>query len=107
MSSTLTPSSYFTFFDLIDLVTPRIGTSYRNKPTIDVTEEEFQRVFDVNVKGIFLGCNAWVSQAIEKKEGGVIINIASVGASRPRPGLVWYNASKGAVANVCFPVHTQ
>lgn len=77
------------------------GTSYTNKPTLDVTEEEFQKVFDVNVKGVYLGCNAWIPQAIEKKEGGVIINIASVGATRPRPGLVWYNASKGAIWNVC------
>lgn len=94
-------------FGKCDVLVNNAGTSYRNKPTIDVTEEEFERVFDVNVKGIFLGCNAWVSQAIEKKEGGVIINIASVGASRPRPGLVWYNASKGAVANVCFKDNTR
>jgi NAD(P)-dependent dehydrogenase (short-subunit alcohol dehydrogenase family) len=52
---------------------------------------------------VYLGCNAWVNQAIERKEGGVIINIASVGATRPRPGLVWYNASKGAVWNVRIP----
>jgi hypothetical protein len=61
-------------------------------------------VFDVNVKGVYLGCNAWVPHAIERKEGGVIINIASVGATRPRPGLVWYNASKGAVWNVCASI---
>ncbi|KAH7125173.1 3-ketoacyl-reductase-like protein [Dendryphion nanum] len=82
-----------------DILVNNAGTSYTNKPTVNVTEEEFQRVFDVNVKGVYLGCNAWVPQAIEKKEGGVIINIASVGATRPRPGLVWYNASKGAVWN--------
>jgi hypothetical protein len=51
---------------------------------------------------VYLGCNAWVQQAIERKEGGVIINIASVGATRPRPGLAWYNASKGAVVTVCI-----
>lgn len=83
-----------------DILVNNAGTSYRNKPTITVTEEEFQKTFDVNVKGVFLGCNAWVQQAIDRKEGGVIINIASVGATRPRPGLVWYNASKGAIWNV-------
>lgn len=77
------------------------GTSYINKPTLEVTEAEFEKVFDVNVKGVFLGCNAFLPQAVERKEGGVILNIASVGATRPRPGLVWYNASKGAVYNVC------
>lgn len=37
---------------------------------------------------------------IEQGKGGSMINISSTGASRPRPGLVWYNASKGAVTNV-------
>lgn len=82
-----------------DILVNNAGTSYTNKPTLEVTEEEFQKVFDVNVKGVYLGCNAWIPQVVERKEGGVIINIASVGATRPRPGLVWYNASKGAVWN--------
>jgi NAD(P)-dependent dehydrogenase (short-subunit alcohol dehydrogenase family) len=97
-------------FGQVDILVNNAGTSYRNKPTVDVTEEEFQKTFDVNVKGVFLGCNAYIPQAIERKQGGVIINIASVGATRPRPGLVWYNASKGAVWNVrilftaCLPI---
>lgn len=83
-----------------DILVNNAGWSYKNKPTAQVTEEEFQRCFDVNVKGVYLGCQAWLKQAVDRKEGGVIINIASVGATRPRPGLVWYNASKGAVWNV-------
>ncbi|KAF2269286.1 3-ketoacyl-reductase-like protein [Lojkania enalia] len=86
-------------FGKVDILVNNAGTSYRNKQTVEVTEEEFQKTFDVNVKGVYLGCNAWIPQAIDRKEGGVIINIASVGATRPRPGLVWYNASKGAVWN--------
>ncbi|KAF1849952.1 oxidoreductase ucpA [Cucurbitaria berberidis CBS 394.84] len=86
-------------FGRCDILVNNAGWSYTNKPTTDVTEEEFERTFDVNVKGVYLGCNAWVQQAMERKEGGVIINIASVGATRPRAGLVWYNASKGAVWN--------
>ena len=86
----------------LDILVNNAGTSYKNKPTVTVTEDEFQKTFDVNVKGVYLGCNAWVPQAIDRKEGGVIINIASVGATRPRPGLVWYNASKGAIWNVCY-----
>jgi NAD(P)-dependent dehydrogenase (short-subunit alcohol dehydrogenase family) len=89
-------------FGRCDILVNNAGTSYKNKPTADVTEEEFQKTFDVNVKGVYLGCNAWTQQAIARKEGGVIINISSVGATRPRPGLVWYNASKGAVSNVRF-----
>jgi NAD(P)-dependent dehydrogenase (short-subunit alcohol dehydrogenase family) len=87
-------------FGRCDILVNNAGWSYTNKPTTTVTEDEFKKVFDVNVKGVYLGCNAWVDQAIERKEGGVIINIASVGATRPRPGLVWYNASKGAIWNV-------
>jgi NAD(P)-dependent dehydrogenase (short-subunit alcohol dehydrogenase family) len=54
----------------------------------------------VNVKSVFLGCNAFTAYGKKQGTGGCIINIASVGAHRPRPGLVWYNASKGAVTNV-------
>lgn len=74
-------------FGKCDILVNNAGTSYKNKPTLTVTEEDFQKTFDVNVKGVFLGCNAWVQQAIDRKEGGVIINIASVSATRPRPGL--------------------
>ncbi|KAL1797421.1 hypothetical protein ACET3X_004027 [Alternaria dauci] len=81
-------------FGRCDILVNNAGWSYTNKPTTTVTEDEFEKVFDVNVKGVYLGCNAWVDQAIERKEGGVIINIASVGATRPRPGL----ATKGLAA---------
>jgi NAD(P)-dependent dehydrogenase (short-subunit alcohol dehydrogenase family) len=70
------------------------------KPTEEVTEEEWQRVFNVNVKAIFLGSQALMTRLIQQGQGGSMINISSTGASRPRPGLVWYNASKGAVSNV-------
>lgn len=63
-------------------------------------EAEFDKVMAVNVKSVFLGSNAFIRQAKKQGTGGAIINIASVGAHRPRPGLVWYNASKGAVTNV-------
>ncbi|XPT00604.1 hypothetical protein M3J09_009755 [Ascochyta lentis] len=86
-------------FGRCDILVNNAGWSYVNKPTVEVTEEEFERVFDVNVKGVYLGCQAWIGQAVDRKEGGVVVNIASVGATRPRPGLVWYNASKGAVWN--------
>lgn len=67
---------------------------------MEVTESEFDRVFNVNVKGIFLGTAAFMPRVIKQGEGGVMLNIASIGAVRPRPGLVWYNASKGAVCTV-------
>ena len=64
-----------------------------------MTEDEFDKVFAVNVKSIYLSVGAAIP-AMKKRGGGSIVNIASIGAMRPRPGLVWYNASKGAVANV-------
>lgn len=54
----------------------------------------------VNVKSVFLGSNAFTTQVKKQGTKGSMINIASVGAHRPRPGLVWYNASKGAITNV-------
>ncbi|KAL3421490.1 short-chain dehydrogenase reductase family [Phlyctema vagabunda] len=83
----------------VDILVNNAGTSYKNKPTLEVTEEEFERVFDVNVKSIFHSTNHFIPQLLEQKNGGSMINIASIGATRPRPGLVWYNASKAAVWN--------
>ena len=70
------------------------------QPTVQVTEEEWERVFNVNVRGIFLANKELMPRLIQQGQGGSMINISSTGASRPRPGLVWYNASKGAVSNV-------
>jgi NAD(P)-dependent dehydrogenase (short-subunit alcohol dehydrogenase family) len=86
-------------FGGLDILVNNAGTSYKNKPTLDVTEEEFDRVMSVNVKSIFWSVQVAVP-AMKKRGGGSVVNIASIGAMRPRPGLVWYNASKGAVANV-------
>ena len=86
-------------FGGLDILVNNAGTSYKNKSTLEVTEAEFDKVMAVNVKSIFLSVPAAVP-ALRKRGGGSIINIASIGAMRPRPGLVWYNASKGAVANV-------
>jgi NAD(P)-dependent dehydrogenase (short-subunit alcohol dehydrogenase family) len=86
-------------FGGLDILVNNAGTSYKNKPTLEVTEDEYDRVFAVNVKSIFLSVAAAIP-ALKNRGGGAIINVASIGAMRPRPGLVWYNASKGAVANV-------
>lgn len=80
----------------IDIVVNNAGTTYRNKPVMEVTEEEFDRLFAVNVKSLFLTTRAVVPQ-MRAKGRGVIINIGSTAGIRPRPGLTWYNASKGAV----------
>lgn len=89
----------------IDCLVNNAGTTYKNKPTLQVTEEEFARCFDVNVKSIFHSTALLVPRLIQQGSG-VVLNVASVGATRPRPGLVWYNASKGAVWNVSPPTCT-
>jgi 3-oxoacyl-[acyl-carrier protein] reductase len=72
------------------------GTTYRNQPLLGIDETEFDRVFRVNVKSIFHFVHALVP-AMRDAGGGVILNIGSTAGIRPRPGLTWYNASKGAV----------
>jgi 3-oxoacyl-[acyl-carrier protein] reductase len=80
----------------VDVVVNNAGYTHRNKPMLEVTEEEFDRIFAVNVRAIFLMTRA-VVPAMRDAGGGVILNIGSTAGVRPRPGLTWYNASKGAV----------
>lgn len=87
-------------FGGVNILVNNAGCTYRNKPTGEVTEEEFERVMSVNVKSIFWSVKVVVPQMQKQGQGGSIINISSSGSVRPRPGLVWYNASKGAVSNV-------
>jgi len=83
-------------FGKLDVVVNNAGWTFRNKPLLDVTEEEFDKAFDINVKSIFLMTNACVP-VMKKQNSGRIINIGSTAGVRPRPGLTWYNATKGAV----------
>src|SRR6202451_4053144 len=83
-------------FGRIDIVVNNAGTTHRNKPLMEVKEEEFDRIFAVNVKSILLTAQAFIAH-MRAHGGGVFINIGSTAALRPRPGLTVYNASKGAV----------
>ena len=83
-----------TFGDL-DIVVNNAGTTHRNQPMLDVSEKDFDRVFAVNVKSLFHSTRNIVPY-FRKAGGGVFITIASTAGVRPRPGLVWYNGSKGA-----------
>jgi 3-oxoacyl-[acyl-carrier protein] reductase len=78
------------------IVVNNAGTTHRNQPMLDVDEATFDRVFNVNVKSIFHVAHA-VVPLMRAKKNGSIINIGSTAGIRPRPGLTWYNASKGAV----------
>ena len=83
-------------FGAPDIVVNNAGTTHRNQPMLDVDEATFDRVFNVNVKSIFHVTRAVVPLMRERRQGS-IINIGSTAGIRPRPGLTWYNASKGAV----------
>jgi 3-oxoacyl-[acyl-carrier protein] reductase len=83
-------------FGRLDILVNNAGITHLNKPLLDITEDEYERTFAVNVKGVFFGCQA-VVPVFRKQGSGVIINIGSTAGLRPRPGLSAYNATKGAV----------
>jgi 3-oxoacyl-[acyl-carrier protein] reductase len=80
----------------LDIVVNNAGWTHRNKPYLEVSEAEFDRVYAVNVKSIYL--SALHAVPVFRKRGrGCFVNIASTAGLRPRPGLTVYNSSKGAV----------
>lgn len=83
-------------FGRLDILVNNAGYTHRNGPMLEVSEEEFDRIYAVNVKSIYLGARHAVP-LFRAQGGGVILNIASTAGLRPRPGLTWYNGSKGAV----------
>jgi 3-oxoacyl-[acyl-carrier protein] reductase len=83
-------------FGAPDIVVNNAGTTHDNQPMLGVDEKTFDRLFAVNVKSIFHMAHAVVPLMRQRKKG-VILNIGSTAGIRPRPGLTWYNGSKGAV----------
>jgi 3-oxoacyl-[acyl-carrier protein] reductase len=83
-------------FGRLDVLFNNAGLPQAFTPFEDSTDELFDRIFDVNVRGVFYGCRAAIPY-MKAHGGGVILNTASTAGIRPRPGLAVYNASKGAV----------
>lgn len=83
-------------FPAVDIVVNNAGATHRNRPMLEVDEAEFDRIYAINVKSIFLSAHTFVPH-FREQGGGAFINIASTAAVRPRPGLTWYNGTKGAV----------
>lgn len=83
-------------FGRLDVVVNNAGWTHRNKPYLEVTEAEFDKVYAVNVKSIYLSAMHAVP-VFRRQGGGAFVNIASTAGLRPRPGLTVYNSSKGAV----------
>jgi len=80
----------------LDIVVNNAGWTHRRKPYLEVTEAEFDRVYAVNVKSVYLSALHAVP-VFRRRGGGCFVNIASTAGVRPRPELTVYNSSKGAV----------
>ena len=81
-------------FGRIDIMVNNAGYTHRNGDMLDVDETTFDLITAVNMKAIYHAAIA-VVPIMEKQGGGVILTTASTAGLRPRPGLTWYNASKG------------
>lgn len=83
----------------LDIVVNNAGTTHRNKPALQVTEDEFDRVYRVNLKSVY-----WSAQCVlphfAAQGHGVMVNVASTTGVRPGPGLTWYSGSKAAMINL-------
>ena len=85
-------------FGRIDTLVNNAGWSNKNAPLMETDEETMRKIYDVNVMSIFHMTKAIVPRW-RKANPGVMINVGSTAGIRPRPGLTWYNSSKGA-ANI-------
>jgi len=82
-------------FGKLDIIVNNAGTTHKNQPMLNVDEETFDRVYKTNVKSLYLSARHTVP--VFRQQGyGAIVNVASTAGVRPRPGLTWYNGSKGA-----------
>jgi 3-oxoacyl-[acyl-carrier protein] reductase len=81
-------------FGRVDILVNNAGYTHRNGDMLGVDEDTFDLIAAVNMKAIYLAALA-VVPIMEKQGGGVILTTASTAGLRPRPGLTWYNASKG------------
>ena len=84
----------FDSFERVDIVVNNAGVTHLPTPLDEVTEEDFDRVFRINCKSVYLMAKAFVPE-MKKQCSGSILNIASTAGVSPRPNLNWYNSSKG------------
>jgi 3-oxoacyl-[acyl-carrier protein] reductase len=83
-------------YDALDILVNNAGVTHKNSPMLEVDEKTFDHIYAVNVKSIYLSALHAVP-VFRAQKHGIIINITSTAGLRPRPGLTWYNGSKGAV----------
>lgn len=83
----------------LHIVVNNAGTTHRNKPALQVTEEEFDRVYRVNLKSVYWAAQCALPHFVTQGQG-VMVNVASTTGVRPGPGLTWYSGSKAAMINL-------
>jgi NAD(P)-dependent dehydrogenase (short-subunit alcohol dehydrogenase family) len=83
----------------VDVVVNGAGVNAAT-PFFDITEEEFDRIVSVNLKGVFLGCQVFGRYLVEAGRGGSIINLGSMAALVPLSRVFTYSATKSAVHNL-------
>lgn len=81
-------------FGHLDILVNNAGVSHMPAALETITEEDFDRVYRVNMKSVYLTARALVPHFKDRKQGA-ILNVASTAGVSPRPRLNWYNASKG------------
>ena len=81
-------------FGKIDIIINNAGVTHLPTPLDEISEEDFDRVFNVNCKSVYLMAKSFVPD-MKVRKGGVILNVASTAGVSPRPNLNWYNSSKG------------
>ena len=87
-------------FGKLDILVQNAAIGMRPTPLVETSEEEFDTLFNVNVKSVYLGAVHSVPIFRKQKSAGVIINTVSTAAIRPRPGLTAYNATKGSLVTM-------
>lgn len=80
----------------VDIMVNNAGVSHMPQPLEEVSEADFDRVLNVNVRSIYLTAKALVPQ-MKARKSGCFVQISSTAGVSPRPNLNWYNASKGWV----------
>ena len=81
-------------FGPLDILVNNAGVTHVPTPLEDVSEDDFDRVFGVNMKSVYLTARAFIPQ-MKAQGSGAVLNVASTAGLSPRPNLNWYNASKG------------
>ena len=86
-------------FGSIDILVNGAGTNSAT-PFLEIPEDEYDRIFRINMKGVFLACQVFGKYFVERNQGGSIINVGSMSGVIPLSRVFTYSATKAAVHNI-------